>query len=262
MERSAILDAAALLHARWRDGGKLKHLPAPLRPQTREDGYAIAGALAQLQDEPCLGWKIAATSAAGQAHIGVDGPLAGRLYASRVLPPGAEIALDHNLLRVTEVEFAFRFGRELRARDRDYPLSEVMDAIESLHLSLEIPDSRYSDFAAVGAPSLIADTACADRLVLGPPVEAPWREIDFPAYGVRALRNGVEVARGKGAAVLGDPRVALAWLVNEVCRHCGGLDSGAVVTTGTCVVPVPIAPGDAFVGDYGALGTLEVRFRP
>jgi 2-keto-4-pentenoate hydratase len=29
------------------------------------------------------------------------------------------------------------------------------------------------------------------------------------------------------------------------------------VTTGTCVVPVPIAPGDTVTADFGLLGSVE-----
>jgi 2-keto-4-pentenoate hydratase len=62
--------------------------------------------------------------------------------------------------------------------------------------------------------------------------------------------------------VLGDPRVALAWLANEVSRHGVALAAGQVVTTGTCMAPLEILPGDKVTADFGALGTVGVRFRP
>jgi 2-keto-4-pentenoate hydratase len=129
--------------------------------------------------------------------------------------------------------------------------------VVSLHLSIEVPDSRYGDFTTVGAAQLIADTACAAWLVLGPAVAMEWRTIDFAGQVVTGFRNGEEVVRGIGAVVLGDPRVALAWLVNEVSRHCGGIEAGQFVTTGTCIVPIAIAPGDRVRMDYGSLGTIE-----
>jgi len=75
---------------------------------------------------------------------------------------------------------------------------------------------------------------------------------------VRVTRNGVEAAVGRGANVLGDPRTALVWIANELSRHGPGLRAGDLVTTGTCVTPVPAAPGERHVADYGVLGTLEV----
>lgn len=254
----AASDAASVLNACWAGGKKLDELPNSVRPKTREDGYKIAEQLSLLRGERVIGWKIAATSKAGQAHINVDGPLAGRLYESRVLSPGVRIPLGANAMKVAEVEFAFRFGYDLPCNSRTFTTSEVMASVASLHLSIEVPDSRYTDFTKVGAPSLIADTACADWLVLGPAIENNWRNIDLANFSVAGILNGKEVARGHGSAALGDPRIALTWLVNELCHYADGVKIGTVVTTGTCVVPVPIQAGDHFVADYGAFGQIDV----
>lgn len=260
--RSVSSDAAALLNASWSGGRKLDELPIAVRPQSREDGYKIAQQLSVLRGERVIGWKIAATSKAGQAHINVDGPLAGRLYESRVLPPGARIPLGANAMKVAEVEFAFRFGYELPCNARTFTTSEVMASVASLHLSIEVPDSRYTDFTKVGAPSLIADTACADWLVLGPAIENNWRNVDLANFSVAGILNGKEVARGTGSAALGDPRIALTWLVNELCHYADGVKLGTIVTTGTCVVPVPIDAGDHFVADYDSFGRIDVTLDP
>lgn len=252
-------EAAHLLNSSWQDGKKLGMIPEPFRPKTREDGYAIAEAISKRRGERVVGWKIAATSKAGQAHINVDGPLAGRLYESRILSPGSRVTLDSNVMKVAEVEFAFRFGYELPCNSREYSLSEVMNSVASLHLSVEIPDSRYRDFTKVGAPSLIADTACADWLILGPAIQREWRNLDLATFQVAGILNGKEVATGTGSAALGDPRLALTWLVNELCRYADGVKIGTVVTTGTCVAPVAISAGDEFVGDYGEFGQIGIN---
>ena len=80
--------AAAMLFDCWQSGQRLAALPPDLRPRTRAEGYAIQAHLEERSTSPLFGWKIAATSRAGQAHIGVDGPLAGRLLAERVLTDG------------------------------------------------------------------------------------------------------------------------------------------------------------------------------
>jgi 2-keto-4-pentenoate hydratase len=132
-------------------------------------------------------------------------------------------------------------------------------AVGSLHPAIEVPDSRYRDFARVGAPQLIADTACSCWFVLGLPTTSNWRSLDLVTHAVTAHRNGEAAATGSGANVLGDPRVALTWLVNELRTYANGLDAGQFVTTGTCVIPVPIAPGDHIRADFGALGAVEVN---
>lgn len=111
--------ASALLATHWREGRTLEALPPELRPTTRAEGYAIQASIESVSAEPLRGWKIAATSAAGQAHINVDGPLAGRLLAERIVPEGMPVRLAANRMRVAEIEFVFRMGRTLPAPRRD-----------------------------------------------------------------------------------------------------------------------------------------------
>jgi 2-keto-4-pentenoate hydratase len=59
--------------------------------------------------------------------------------------------------------------------------------------------------------------------------------------------------------VLGDPRIALAWIANELRTFGDGLRAGDIVTTGTCVPPVPIAPGDCVRADFGVFGDVTLN---
>jgi 2-keto-4-pentenoate hydratase len=77
---------------------------------------------------------------------------------------------------------------------------------------------------------------------------------------VQVLRQAKLVAVGSGGNVLGDPRLALTWLANELISHGAHLQRGDTVITGTCVVPVPVSEGDAMVADFGDLGQLAVKF--
>jgi 2-keto-4-pentenoate hydratase len=261
LDQNAISAAAALLWQHWTAGTRIPQLPEHCRPADRSDGYAIQAAIAALSGQRVVGWKIAATSLVGQRHIGVDGPLAGRLLSNRVMTAAksraAAASLDGNVMRVAEAEFAFRLRASLPPRERVYGVQEVLDAVESLHPAIEIPDSRYDDFARVGAPQLIADTACACWLIAGEATAIDWRRQDLSAHTVETFLNGRPAEHGVGANVLRDPRLALTWLVNELCTYSSGLTAGDLVTTGTCITPVAIAPGDSFSVDFGELGTLE-----
>lgn len=251
--------AADLLLRNWSATTRIPSLPEDMRPMTRGQGYETAAAVARQSGSEVAGWKIAATSEAGQKHINVDGPIIGRILRSRLLAPGASVTLGDNIMRVAEAEFAFGFTRDLPPRALPYSDAEALDAAGSLHLSIEVPDSRYQDFTKVGAAQLIADTACASWLVLGPAVTKPWRHLDLSAHAVKGLRNGAVVAEGTGRAVLGDPRKALTWFVNEAASYCGGVKAGQFVTTGTCIVPMAITAGDEVSVDYGELGTISCR---
>ncbi len=262
MTRSAELNRAAadLIFSHWQAGTRMSALPEPLRPATRAEGYAIQAHLEARSAQPLYGWKIAATSLAGQAHIGVKSPLAGRLLAEHVYENGATLPWAHNFMSVAEAEFAFRMAHDLPPRATPYTVADVLDAVAGLHPAIEVPDSRFTDFAAVGAAQLIADNACAHDFVLGPPTTANWRALDLVEHRATARITGGPVHEGTGGNVLGDPRLALAWLVNELSQHGVTLRSGQVVTTGTCALPLPIAPGAEMVVDFGMLGQVSARF--
>lgn len=258
MSPQQLRTASDLLHAAWLRGTVLDALPEACRPRTREEGYAIQALLETHGTSPIYGWKIAATSAAGQAHIAVDGPLAGRLLRERVVPNGATVPKGVNRMAVAEVEFAFRMARDLVPRSQPYSVEDALDAVASVHAAIEIPDSRYEDFTRVGAPQLIADDACAHFFVCAEATASNWRDIDFTTYRAIGRVEGKSECEGRGANVLGDPRVALAWLCNELSALGVTLRRDQTVTTGTCVKPMPILPGDRVTADFGALGVASV----
>lgn len=246
--------AAEAVWAAWVEGRTLEALPEGARPRTLAEGYAAQRALAG-RAGPSLGWKLAATSAAGQAHIGVDGPLAGRLF-ERFRHDAPATVPAQGVMLVCEAELCFRLGADVPPRAEPYPWAELAGAVEALHLAVELPDSRLARFETAGAPALAADDACAGLFVLGPEAPPRWRDLDLAAHPTRILRNGEVAAEGVGGNALGDPRTALAWLASH--EHAEGLRAGDLVTTGTTTVPVPYAAGDRIVADFGALGRVEV----
>ncbi|MEO8628406.1 MAG: fumarylacetoacetate hydrolase family protein [Betaproteobacteria bacterium] len=254
--------ASELLWNAWQRGHTLDALPSAQRPATRAEGYAIQALLERRSGEPLFGWKIAATSTAGQTHIGVDGPIAGRLLAERAVHDNGILPFGANHMRVVEAEFAFRMAHDLPPLATPYTVEQVLAAVGTLHPAIEVPDSRYQNFPKVGAPQLIADNACAHQFVLGTAAAAPWRSYDLVEHAVVGTVGGSVRHEGKGANVLGDPRVALTWLANELSRLGITLRAGQTVTTGTCLVPIPVSPRDRVVADFGALGTVTLNFGP
>ena len=252
--------AADLIWQLWNAGEVIDDLPLDLKPHTRTEGYAIQAVLEDLSKRPLFGWKIAATSKAGQEHIGVSGPIAGRILAERAFEDGVDLIFGENRMRVAEPEFAFRFATALKPRRKEYTLEDVLGAVGSLHPAIEIPDSRFENFATVGEAQLIADNACAHEFILGPAAEADWRAIDLSQHKATIEAVGGEVHDGIGANVLGDPRDALLWLVQEVTGLGLTIEAGQVVTTGTCAEPLDIEPGDEVIADFGALGDVNVSF--
>lgn len=235
-------------------------LPEEVRPQTRAEGYAIQEFIMRETSHPLVGWKIAATSLGGQKHVMVDEPFAGRIIKEIVLKSGGSVPLNKSNMSCAEFEFGFRFGKDLPPRATPYTMEEVIDHVEALFLSIESPDCRYTDFTAVGGPQLIADNACGYYFVFGEDVKVDWRKYDLSAHQVKATRNGKDEFQGCGANVLDHPYNCLIWLANELSGLGITLKAGQVVSTGTCIPPVDVVPGDSVVGDFGDFGTISAKF--
>lgn len=247
--------AGALWQA-WTTGERLESLPELLRPRTLVEGFTAQQRLAE-RAGPAYGWKLAATAAAGQAHIGVDAPLPGPLFERFRHDPGDVVPSDGLHMAVAEAEFAFRLGEDITAATSP---EQLRAAVASVHCAIELPESRFTDFATAGGPQLLADAACAGRFVLGPEITGGV-DLDLSTTGTTLWINGDRVATGSGAAVLGDPWTALAWLTETLPAYGVTLEAGSVVTTGTTTVPAPIAAGDtvrATFGENAALGEVTV----
>jgi 2-keto-4-pentenoate hydratase len=260
LDRDQIAAASRTLHDHWRAGTKLGDLEARLRPRDRAEAYAIQADIEKFSSEGLFGWKIAATSEAGQKHINVEGPMAGRILSETLIADGGAASMAGNDMRVAEPEFAFRMQADLPPRPSPYTLREVVEAAGTLHPAIEIPDSRFKDFVSAGAAQIIADNACAHLFVLGAPTASNWRGLDLveqkPVITLRGKRF-----IGHGRNVLGGPLIALTWLANELRQLGVTLKAGEVVTTGTCHPPLPIQAGDVFEADFGVIGKVSVSFR-
>jgi 2-keto-4-pentenoate hydratase len=259
LDNDQIAAASRTLNDHWRAGTKFGGLEATLRPRDRAEGYAIQAAIEQTSKRPLFGWKIAATSEAGQKHINVEGPMAGRILAETVIANGGTASMAGNEMRVGEPEFAFCMASDLPPRSEPYTVQQVLDAVATLHPAIEIPDSRFADFVSAGAAQIIADNACAHLFVLGAATTSNWRALDLVEERPVITLRGKQYT-GHGKNVLGDPRVALAWLANELRELGLTLKAGEIVTTGTCHPPLPIQSGDRFAADFGSLGKVSVRF--
>ena len=259
MTSAAIEEAADFLWRTRLQKQRIDALPDHLRPRSLAEGYAIQDAMVGSAKQPVSGWKIAATSKAGQEHIGVTEPLAGRLFADFVLKSEARLPAEPLLMRVMEAEFAFRMGRALPPRTEAYDTAEACAAVEALHLAIEVPDARFNKFDTIGPAQIVADDAFASWFVLGPRV-SNWSDIDLPNQPVRALKNGKVCAEGSGANALGDPRVALTWIANHLSKRGIGLKPADLITTGTCIKPAEIGPGDHMIADFPGLGRVAMAF--
>lgn len=254
----AIEEACRLLMAARGDHRRIDGLPEQCRPATAAEGYAIQDALIDALDAPRAGYNIGCTSRRACELLGADGPFSGVVLASTVLESPADAPASAFHRPGLEPEFAFRLAADLSPAGGPYRREDMAAAIDCLIPAIEIVDSRFNDWGRVGVPSIIADNAANAALVDGTPVTG-WASTDLERQEVSIAVDGAEAARGTGAAVMGHPFEALAWLTNHLCARSDGLKAGDIVSTGTCAGVVDLAAGSVARADFGPFGTVELR---
>jgi 2-keto-4-pentenoate hydratase len=252
-------EAARRLADLRRRGEVARRLPPELVPASLAEAYAIQDRFRALWGAPVAAWKIGATAKPVQARFGVDEPFAGPVFAPDVLESPAAPAAAAFPHHCIECEFAFRLGRALPARAKDYTRAEVIEAVDAAIPAFELIGPRFEDLLFDQAATAVADCALNAGLVLGLP-QADWRGLDLPGHAVRLTVAGELRAAGTGASVLGDPLNVLEWAVNHLSGRGIGLAVGQIVSTGTATGIQYLAPGETAVADFGPLGRIEVCF--
>lgn len=251
-------EAAWRIWAAWRDGRKLDALPDTCRPADLDAAYATQVQLDALGGRR-VGWKLAATGAGGRAALGVDQPLIGPLYQHFAIPDGGTLEFGPVRMKTVEGEFGFVMADDLPPRDTPYQRADVLAALGAFVPAIEIPDTRYLDHRAVGAPQLVADAACAGTYVLGTPV-TDYDPEALRDHAMKLSTAGVDAVDGRGDKVLGDPVEAVSWLAEQLRRQGRGLRTGDVVITGAAAAVKEPALGPVRA-EFGPLGRVSVTLR-
>jgi 2-oxo-3-hexenedioate decarboxylase len=204
-----------------------------------------------------IGFKLGLTSRAKQAQMGVEEPLYGELTDAMLLDVGQPLETAGLIQPRVEPEIAFLLGADL-AGGR-VGAAQVLAATAAVAPAVDVLDSRYAGYSFT-LPDVVADNASAAHLALGGVRRSP-DGIDLRLVGCVLERNGRLVSTAAGAAALGHPAAAVAWLVRALAGRGRGLRTGDVVLSGGLTEAVAVAPGDVVVARLGRLGTVELAVR-
>jgi 2-keto-4-pentenoate hydratase len=252
-------EAARILLSARGDHRTIDALPEACRPRTIEDGYAIQDAMVAVWGLEVGGWKIGATTPFWQEKVGVKEPIAGRLFRPYMYQN--PVTLDGRAfhLRIVESEFGFKLGRDLPPRAAAYTRAEVEDAVEAVHCSQELADSRYKNGLGMDPPSLVADNAIGTAFVIGPAIPN-WRQADLAGQPVKLLVDGKVVSEGTGEEAGGHPILPLVWLANDRRKRGDGLKRGMFVCTSSASGVYRCPSPAVAVSDFGPWGTVTTTF--
>ncbi|MFC0316574.1 2-keto-4-pentenoate hydratase [Gordonia phosphorivorans] len=225
-------------------------LPAAYRVQERLTAGRVAAGAA------IIGRKIGLTSAAVQEQMGVDQPDFGVLFDDMAYTDGQEVPIDRLLQPKAEAEVAFVLKADLAEGPLD--TEQIRAAIDYGVAAIEICDSRIEGWDIAFADT-VADNASSGVYVLGTDRKT-LDEFAPVEVGMRMLINGEEVSTGNGAACLGDPLNAVAWLARAARDFGEPLRAGQVILSGALGPMRPLAAGDQVTVEISGLGTVNARF--
>lgn len=203
-----------------------------------------------------VGKKIGITSRAMQAMLGVNEPDYGHILDGMVVAEGEMIRTVDLIQPRIEGEIAFILKENLQGPG--VTLADVIRCSEGVIPALEVIDSRIMDWK-IKLADTVADNASSARIVLGGKI-TPASGLDLRTVGMILERNGEIAATAAGAAVLGNPAQAVAWLANKLAAYKIPLAKGEVILSGSLTAAVPVAAGDFIRADFGPLGDVKIRF--
>ncbi len=259
MDTKTVNALAALLA----DAERGKKPLAPLTEQhpgmTIADAYQVqmAGVTARLASGgKLIGKKVGLTSKAMQNFLGVSEPDFGHLFADMLLDEETPVSLSRFMQPKIEAELAFVMGQDLAGPG--VGIADVLRAAAAVVPSFEVIDSRVQDWK-IKIQDTVADNGSSAALVLGSRL-TPVDAVNLKYVGLVLEQNGRILETAAGAAILGHPAQAVAWLANALGRMGVPLKKGEVVLSGSFTKAFPVQAGDVFRATFGELGSVKIAF--
>lgn len=257
-KRTQLIDAAARLRKAHADGA-IPPLRDVLEPTDAEGAYAIQAINTGVWIDAgrrMVGRKVGLTAKAVQQQLGVDQPDFGVLFQDMSVADGGTLAAGSVIQPKAEAEVAFVLGADLD--DVAATAEDVAKAVAYAVAAIEIVDSRIADWEITFADT-VADNGSSAFYVLGSDPK-PLDGLDLWTCGMALEVNGQVVSLGVGAACLGHPLNAVAWLARTLAERGEGLRAGDVVLSGALGPMTAIKPGDVVRASIGGLGTVGFTY--
>ncbi len=203
-----------------------------------------------------VGHKIGLTSKAVQDQLGVSQPDFGLLYEDMAYQGGQVVPFNAVLQPRVEAEIGFVLAQDLT--DGPLDAERIRAAIAYAVPALEICGSRIENWD-ISFGDTVADNASAGAYVIGSSHKT-LDEIEPKSVEMEMSINGEVVSTGTGAACLGDPLDAVAWLALQARQLGQPLRAGQVVLSGALGPMRPVTPGAEVSATITGLGGVSVSF--
>jgi 2-keto-4-pentenoate hydratase len=203
-----------------------------------------------------VGRKIGATSQAVRDQLGVDQPDFGVLFDDMICTENERIPMRRLLQPKVEAEVAFVLAHDLA--DGTLDVGQCRAAVAYAVAALEIVDSRIASWD-ISFGDTVADNASSGLYVLGDE-RRTLAEVEPRDVTMTMSIDGEVVSTGNGAACLGDPLVALAWLAQKARDLGQPLSAGQVILSGALGPMRSVEPGAHVAAEITGLGSVSAWF--
>lgn len=226
---------------------------------TADTAYAIQLQLIQKKLDAgatVKGMKIGLTSKAMQEMLNVFTPDYGHILDSMVYEQTKPVNTEQFIQPRVEFEIAFVLKEDLKGPN--VTIEDVYKATEYIVPAIEIIDSRIKNWK-IKFEDTVADNGSSAGAILGDK-KTQVQDVDLVTVEMKAFKNKEHFDTATGAAVLGNPAKAVAWLANELSKYKISLKSGQFILAGALSKAVDVLPGDEYEADFGPLGKVSVSF--
>lgn len=230
-----------------------------LEPTDAVGAYAIQEINTRLweaQGRRIVGRKAGLTAKAVQAQLGVDQPDFGALFDDMRVADGGTLDPAKCIQPKAEAEIAFVLGKDLPSPETT--AADVAAAVATVHAAIEIVDSRIADWKITFADT-VADNGSSAFFVLAQQ-GLPLAGLDLEGAAMEMTFNGEVVSTGVGAAALGNPLNAAAWLAQTLAARGEPLKAGDVLLAGALGPMVALTPGVTVQASVGGIGTCSFTY--
>ncbi|PFJ13386.1 2-keto-4-pentenoate hydratase [Bacillus cereus] len=203
-----------------------------------------------------IGKKVGLTSVAMQQMLGVHEPDYGHLLDDMRIENGSEVSIQSFVAPKIEAEIGFVLAEDLSGPNITY--IDVLMATKYVVPTLEIIDSRIVDWK-IRLADTVADNGSSAKVVIGNAFSS-IDKVDLRTTGMTLYKNNSLIATGAGAAALGHPAQAVAWLANKLHEFNIGLKAGELILPGALSGAVSVHSKDSIQADFGSLGVVSVTF--
>ena len=248
-------DRAEALYAARRDRRPIEPFTDADPAMTADDAYDVQTSFASMllaDGDAISGYKLGLTSKAMQQMMGISTPDYGPVLHSMV--HDGVLNTDSFIRPRAEAEIALVLDRPLAGPN--VTNIDAARAVGGAVAAIEVVDSRIADWR-IKLADTISDLASIGGVVLSSRIVPA--DFDLRLVGMTFSLNGSVVATGAGAAALGNPITALAWLANTLALHGVTLEPGMFIMTGALHAAVDVDSGDVVRADFDRLGPVSLR---